>query len=131
MAISGIGNKGWGENGAVNAAPLKSLAPNGANALEKFQAIRDQAKKKIDGDDNRIKLADLLKQKQNEFKAGAPSKADDLVGMVEKFKNDLGALSSSSKGLMGAQAFSGYGRAGATEKSDPKPMLGRYIDFMA
>jgi hypothetical protein len=93
MALNGIG----GQN-----------SDSAALALERFQAIRDQAKKKIEGADNRARLADTVKQKQVELKLG-------------------GNLTTPPKPIE-PQA---YGRAGAMEKTDLRPKLGRYIDFMA
>ena len=74
-----------------------------ASALEKFQAIRDSAKKRMDGADTRVRLTDLVQQKQVQ------------LGLVK----DVPGMSAA------------YGRGAVSEKSDPQPRLGRYIDFKA
>src|SRR6185436_5910841 len=103
----------------------------GGSPLEKFQQARDLARKKIDTDDSRFKLADLLQQKQAE------------IGGIDGKPAPKAKPSSSRAQAKAASAFPGgadarqvsgpaaYGRAGNVDKGDPKPRLGRYIDFMA
>ncbi|GEM_PF-2690266 len=157
MALNGIGGNGSG------------------SALDRFQQIRDQAKKKLDGADNRTRLTDLLKLKQSELGAGGSVKGPQAGVQAPKTPAARGLFGSQSAGastaagfLGGGQALKGigtqgtgtqgvgaqgsgtqgvgaqgsgtqgvlgvssaYGRAGGLEKTDPKPKLGRYIDFMA
>jgi hypothetical protein len=126
---------------------LNGIGGNAAgSALDKFQQIRDQAKKKLDGADNRTKLTDLLKLKQTELATGGTAVKGAQAGVqmpkaptarIASGPTGAGASSAASF-LGGGQASPGgqgvssaYGRAGGLEKTDPKPKLGRYVDFMA
>jgi hypothetical protein len=106
---------------------LKGIGGSGAgSALDKFQAIRDLAKKKIDGTDNRSRLTELLKNKQSELGIER--------GVVEKRPVAGATLQNATNILPPAPSLAGpasYGKAGAMDKPDPKPKLGRFIDFMA
>ena len=89
---------------------LQGISGTGAAAaLEKFQAIRDIAKKRMEGGDSRIRLTDLVQKKQLEMGLEQASPGGSAVSSVSAV----------------------YGRAGAAEKPDPHPKLGRYIDFRA
>lgn len=124
---------------------LNGIGGNGAgSALDKFQQIRDQAKKKLDGADNRTRLTDLLKLKQTELGAngtavkGAQAGAQMPKAPMGRIAPGPSAASPAANFLGGGQASHGgqgvssaYGRAGGLEKTDPKPKLGRYVDFMA
>lgn len=99
---------------------------NGASPLDRFQQVRDLAKKKLDADENRTRLADLLKRKQAELGHGlAP---DRPQAAARRFETPAaGAL----PGGAAAGGLAAYGRAGAMEKPDPRPGLGRRIDLTA
>jgi hypothetical protein len=109
---------------------LTGIGSQGGSPLEKFQQARDLARKKLDGEDSRAKLAELLSRKQAEI--GGVSAKPKPAPAEQRAK-----ASAIFPGLTGADAKppvagpAGYGRAGATEKPDPKPKLGRYVDFMA
>jgi hypothetical protein len=101
----------------------------GGSALERFQALRDSAKKKIDVADGQTGLADLIKKKQ--IQLGSGGSASPLVpgnaakSPAERILSGLGAANPS------ASAPTGYGRAGGLQKPDSRPTLGRHVDFMA
>ncbi len=113
-------------NGNGSGAGMDALV-----GLEKFQAIRDLAKKKMDGTDNRFRLEDLLKQKHADLGLDSVKKPDvpftKPVGKINS-RHNVAGNSAAAKGL---QALMNYGKAGSSEKPDPKPKLGRYVDFMA
>ncbi len=106
---------------------LNGIGGNGAgSALDRFQALRDAAKQKIEGADNRTRLAEMLKQKQSELGVGK--------GLAAKPQTERIPSAASAAVFSAPQAINGsssYGRAGAMEKPDPQPKLGRYIDFRA
>lgn len=91
------------------------IGGEGAASLDRFQQIRDLARKRMEdppatrGDDSRARAADLLKRKQAELGQGIADRPRQAL-------------------VAGTAA---YGRAGGTEKADPKPRLGRYIDLTA
>lgn len=92
------------------------IGGEGASPLDRFQQIRDLARKRMDeppatgGGDSRARAADLLKRKQAELGQGIADRPRPAAGTT---------------------GVSAYGRAGGTEKADPKPRLGRYIDLTA
>ena len=101
------------------------------SALERFQALRDSAKKKLDGAESQTSLADLIKRKQAELNNGGASAARTSAERIPP-KPAAPAASgnpfSAGAGLLGSSA---YGRTGGIQKQDPKPTLGRHVDFMA
>lgn len=102
----------------------------GAGALERFQAIRDLAKKKLEEADGQTNLADLIKRKQLEFGTGIAARptAERIPPgqVVSAFPGNA-----ASAALLGPAGPAGYGRSGSLQKQNPKPTLGRHIDFMA
>jgi hypothetical protein len=117
------------------------MALNGAGGLdsgsmlERFQQVRDLARKKLDegdslrGVDNRArlasrddKLADLVKRKQEQMGLGSVSRA--VPQAAPRITAEAGNTAPALSGL------SAYGRAGAIDRADPKPRLGRLIDIM-
>lgn len=107
----------------------------GGSPLDRFQQIRDLARKKIEasspsrGDDNRARLADLLRKKQAELGPGIaldrPRSASRAAEAREPEASSDGAAPAGTGGL------SGYGRAGGVERKQGGPVLGRYIDLTA
>ncbi len=99
----------------------------GAGALERFQAIRDLAKKKLEGADSQTNLADLIKRKQLELGTG-------IAARPTAERIPPGQAASAAPGNAASAALlgpAGYGRSGSLQKQDPKPTLGRHVDFMA
>jgi hypothetical protein len=122
----------------------------GGSPLERFQAIRDSAKKKIEGADGQANLADLIKRKQAQLAgaqgaggkmevgggASSPASGNAAKASAERIRPGLGAAvqdfgSSASAGSRGIPGPTGYGRAGALQKQESRPTLGRHVDFMA
>jgi hypothetical protein len=100
------------------------------SALERFQALRDSAKKKLEVSDDKTNLADLIKRKQAELGTGALAARTS----AERIPSKPAAAPASSAfggGAPGATISGAYGRAGAPEKQDARPILGRHVDFMA
>ncbi|MEO7427502.1 MAG: hypothetical protein ABI036_20115 [Fibrobacteria bacterium] len=93
------------------------------SALERFQAIRDSAKKKLEGGDGASGLAELIKRKQLELGDGGINNRS----AAERIPPRPAAIASAASGATGP----GYGRAGGAQKQDSKPTLGRHVDFMA
>jgi hypothetical protein len=134
MALGGIGRDG-------------ASAPNGASPLDRFQQARDLARRKIEGDDTRNRLADLLQKKQAELggvggqpqgaartaasaAAGAgPASAVRTASPARKMESPASAALEGGAGALGGLAA--YGRGGATELPKAGPHLGRYIDLTA
>jgi hypothetical protein len=110
MAVNGIGG---GDAGS---------------ALERFQAIRDSARKKIEGGDGQANLAELIRRKQAELGASGVAAQKG----TERIPAQPAAIASGSaaEALLGLTG-PGYGRSGSAQKQDPKPTLGRHVDFMA
>ncbi|HKP96601.1 MAG TPA: hypothetical protein VJ385_12655 [Fibrobacteria bacterium] len=105
------------------------------SALERFQALRDSAKKKLAGEDGQAGLAELIRRKQSELGAGsgiaARASAERIppkpaAAPVPGFPAPSGA-----RGAGGAPVSGAYGRSGIPRQQDPKPTLGRHVDFMA
>ena len=121
MALSGIGG---GDAGS---------------ALERFQAIRDSAKKKLEGGDAASGLAELIKRKQLELGDGgiknrsAAERIPPRPAAIASAARNASAASASaaSPAAFGPTGPAGYGRAGGAQKQDSKPTLGRHVDFMA
>ena len=104
----------------------------GGSALERFQAIRDSAKKKIDVGEGQTNLAELIKRKQAQLGTGGG--ASSLVsGNAAKVSAEriLPGLGTAGQPIQSSAGPSGYGRAGAIQKQDSRPTLGRHVDFMA
>lgn len=96
------------------------------SALERFQRIRDSARKKLEGEERQAGLTELVRRKQSEIGAGggiAPRSPAERVQPAPEAKPAVRAA-------MG-QSVSAYGRAGGADNPDPKPKLGRFVDFMA
>jgi hypothetical protein len=91
------------------------------SALERFQALRDSAKKKLAGEDSQAGLAELIKRKQSELGAGGATAGNAARTSAERIPSKPAAPP-----VSGA-----YGRSGIPQKQDPKPTLGRHVDFMA
>lgn len=121
MSVNRIGGNGKGSGPGMDALV----------GLEKFQAIRDLAKKKMDGTDTRFRLEDLLKQKHAALGLDSIKKPEvpftKPAGKIQTGHN----VSGNAAATTGLQALMNYGKAGSNEKPDPKPKLGRYVDFMA
>jgi hypothetical protein len=123
----------------------------GGSPLERFQAIRDSAKKKIETTDGQANLADLIKRKQAQLSgkmevgggASSPASGNAAKASAERIRPGLGAANGAfgatvpnlgNAASAAAQALSGpagYGRAGALQKQESRPTLGRHVDFMA
>lgn len=99
------------------------------SALERFQALRDSAKKKLAGEDGQAGLAELIKRKQAELGAGIASRPS--AERIPPKPDALPASGASGQAARGAAISGAYGRGGAAAKQDPKPTLGRHVDFMA
>lgn len=102
----------------------------GGSALERFQALRDSAKKKLDGTESQTNLAELIKRKQAEINNGgavAARTSAERIPPKPAAPAATGNPYSAGDGLLGAA----YGRTGGVQKQDPKPTLGRHVDFMA
>jgi hypothetical protein len=130
---------------------LEGIGGGGGSALERFQALRDSAKKKIDVGEGRADLAELIKRKQAQMGSGGGASspvpgnaAKTLAGRIlSGLGGNLAANASASIVASGAQAASGnaasaatsgpsaYGRSGGLQKQDSRPTLGRHVDFMA
>ncbi|MDB5050685.1 MAG: hypothetical protein JWO30_3756 [Fibrobacteres bacterium] len=105
------------------------------SALDRFQALRDSAKKKLAGADGQTSLADLIKRKQAELgtaATGASATGFAARTSAERIPSKPAAApfpgNPASAGTTGSAA---YGRSGGIQKQDPKPTLGRHVDFMA
>lgn len=121
----------------------------GGSPLERFQAIRDSAKKKIETTDGQANLADLIKRKQAQMNgagghsgkteagggASSPASGNAAKASAERIRPGLGAangvLGAAVRNILGDTAPAGYGRAGALQKQESRPTLGRHVDFMA
>ncbi len=118
---------------------LKGIGGSDAgSALERFQAIRDSAKKKIDGADGQAGLAELIKRKQLELGSGnaTAAKASGTAARnpAERIPSKPAAApapGNAASALPGLTGSSAYGRTGGVEKQDSKPTLGRHVDFTA
>lgn len=107
------------------------------SALERFQRIRDSAKKKLEVEDRQSDLAGLVKRKQAELGIGNGAAARPSAERIPP--GGPAAAPASGKMAPGAGAgtastsasTSAYGRAGGLDRPDPKPSLGRFVDFMA
>jgi hypothetical protein len=107
--------------------PLDGIGGGDAgSALERFQRIRDSARKKLEGADRQANLADLVRRKQSELGAGSGVASRSPADRVAP-----GPALTQGAQAGGAQPAAAYGRAGGLEKPDPKPRLGRFVDFMA
>lgn len=116
----------------------QGINPGGASPLDRFQQIRDLARKKIDassstrGDENRARLADLLKRKQAELGQGTaldrPHSAPRAAA-AHRMENTAGGIDPAGSGGAGGPAA--YGRAGGMERKPAGQGLGRYIDLTA
>ena len=123
----------------------------GGSPLERFQAIRDSAKKKIETTDGQANLADLIKRKQAQMNgvsgaggkmevgggASSPASGNAAKASAERIRPGLGAAVNGFSGNAASAAAqvipgpAGYGRAGALQKQESRPTLGRHVDFMA
>ncbi len=122
--------------GAGGGSPL-----GGGSALDRFQQARESARKKLDGADNKTRLVDLLRKKQAELGLGSQPTLGSAGGAGAGVSKSLAGLpafgavasnaSAQSGGTGGILGMTAYGRAGAAQKADPKPALGRYVDFTA
>lgn len=109
------------------------------SALERFQRIRDSAKKKLEGEDRQADIAGLVKRKQAELGvgSGAAAAGNGASARPAAERPATGQVAGNAvnqapaAGAAGAVSASAYGRAGGLEKPDPKPRLGRFVDFMA
>jgi hypothetical protein len=125
MALGGIGRDG-------------ATAPSGASPLDRFQQARDLARRKIDGDESRNRLADLLQKKQAELGGvGAQPQATRLAAAAgaaspaRKMEAPAADFLAGGNGPAAPGGLAAYGRGGAAEKPKAGPMLGRYIDLTA
>lgn len=96
------------------------------SALERFQRIRDSARKKLEGADRQADLADLVRRKQAEIGAGSGIASGSPA---ERIQSGPEAKPAAQPGVV--RSSSAYGRAGGVDNPDPKPRLGRFVDFMA
>lgn len=140
----------------------------GGSPLERFQAIRDSAKKKLEGAakgaGGQAGLTDLINLKRTQLNglggangkmeagggASSPVSGNAAKASAERIRPGLGAAirafgaangafgaavpNSGGSASAAAQALSGptgYGRAGALQKQESRPTLGRHVDFMA
>jgi hypothetical protein len=128
---------------------LEGIGNGGGSALERFQALRDSAKKKIDVGEGRADLAELIKRKQAQMGAGgsasAPVPGNAAKTLAGRILSGLGAANQAptTGAALGALAANGnaaaaapsgpsaYGRSGGLQKQDSRPTLGRHVDFMA
>lgn len=138
---------------------LDGIGNGAGSALERFQALRDSAKKKIDIGEGQTNLAELIKRKQAQMGAGgsasAPVPGNAAKALAGRILSGLAPLSGgaangkvaanamSSLAALGAQAAGGnaatagtsgpsaYGRSGGLQKQETRPTLGRHVDFMA
>jgi hypothetical protein len=136
---------------------LEGIGSGGGSALERFQALRDSAKKKIDVGEGRADLVELIKRKQAQMGAGGGASspvpgnaAKTLAGRIlsgfAPLRGDAANLAPASGPALGSQAANGnaasaalaatsgpsaYGRSGGLQKQDSRPTLGRHVDFMA
>jgi hypothetical protein len=109
------------------------------SALERFQAIRDSAKKKIEGADGQSSLAELIKRKQLQLGtvpgAAARNPAERIpsgsASAAPAPNKAAAALFGAGSPGQGPGGVTGYGRSGGSQKQDTKPTLGRHVDFMA
>ncbi len=131
---------------------------SGGSPLDRFQAIRDSAKKKIDTGEGQANLADLIKRKQAQLgkapdatgtaKGTAPTAGSAFKALAERILPGFGASLAGASAANGSIAAglsaqggsgnaaglngpSGYGRSGGLQKQDSRPTLGRHVDFMA
>jgi hypothetical protein len=115
---------------------LTGIGAQGGSPLEKFQQARNMARKKIDGEDGKAKLAELLARKQAELGGELGGAAKPQAAPMRPPSAARSSAAAIFPGLggdpdSGVTAPAGYGRKGSIEKQDPKPKLGRYVDFMA
>ena len=108
-------------------AVIKAGGGEGASPLEKFQQLRDLAKKKLDGEESRAKLSDLVRRKQELL--GMPGAAQAAASAGAK-RAEADGESARPTGTARPPGTAGYGRSGAPGRADPKPGLGRFIDIM-
>src|SRR5688500_5352449 len=95
----------------------QGITPGGASPLDRFQQIRDLARKKIDGDENRTRLADLLRKKQAERGRGAAldrPQAAPRAAAAHGMEPPAGGIAPALLGGAGGPAA--YGRAGGLER---------------
>jgi hypothetical protein len=116
---------------------LKGVGGDAGSALERFQALRDSAKKKLEVSDEKTNLADLIKRKQAELGTASVTPARTSAERIPPQPAAAPASpafqggASPAGGARGAPIPGAYGRAGAPEKQDTRPILGRHVDFMA
>ena len=146
----------------------------GGSPLERFQAIRDSAKKKIETDiapkargdiapkatgaGGQADLAELIRRKQAQMNgagsaggkmevgggASSPASGNAAKASAERIRPGLGAANgafgaavngfsgnAAPAAAQGIPGPAGYGRAGALQKQESRPTLGRHVDFMA
>jgi len=107
---------------------MQGIGGGGASPLDRFQQARDLAKRKLDAEDSRTRLAEVLKRKQAQLGGLAPDRPQGAQAAGR------GQAASAAGGLAGAGGLGGlaaYGRAGAQNRPDPRPGLGRHIDLTA
>ncbi len=104
---------------------LGGIGEGSASPLDRFQQIRDLAKRKLDAEDSRTRLAEVLKRKQAQLGGIAPDRPQgpQAAGRAP--------AASAAGGIAAAGGLSAYGRANAAGKPDPRPGLGRHIDLTA
>lgn len=107
---------------------LDGIGGGSASPLDRFQQIRDLAKRKLDAEDSRTKLAEVLKRKQAQLGGLAPDRPQGPQGSQAAGRS---AAAAAAGGIAAAGGLSAYGRANAAGKPDPRPGLGRHIDLTA
>jgi len=107
---------------------LAGIGKDGASPLERFQQARDVARKKLEGDDSRFRLADILQRKKTELGGNSAQAARFPVRPQAQASIEETAAKAEAPEIKEPRA---YGRGGAVNRPDPKPVLGRHVDFMA
>jgi hypothetical protein len=111
---------------------LGGIGEGGGSPLDRFQQIRDLAKRKLDAEDSRTRLADVLKRKQAQLGGLAPDRPQGPQGPQAAGRGQAATAAGAAGGIAAAGGLSAYGRAGAAAgKPDPRPGLGRHIDLTA
>lgn len=110
---------------------LGGIGGNGASPLDRFQQARDLARRKIDGEDNRARLADLLKQKQAQLGSGLAAGGQPAAQAGAASAPAVGGALGFPAAIGGMGGASAYGRTAGAQKPDPRPGLGRFIDLTA
>jgi hypothetical protein len=110
---------------------LGGIGEGGGSPLDRFQQIRDLAKRKLDAEDSRTKLAEVLKRKQAQLGGLAPDRPNGPHGPQGPQAAGRGQAAAAAGGIAAAGGLSAYGRANAAGKPDPRPGLGRHIDLTA